>query len=753
MRSNQRHRGWNLPLSKNILLTAIGCAAVLAAGVAHAGTLDPQLEMVRSWATHNDANPTEGVSRAANEGEILLPTQLDRATAESRLGVLIRGSVSRSELEALGVSVGTQAGTITTAIAPLGVIDRIASLAGVEQVQLSNMLRPQTDVSMHEINADILWGSEPPNFSGLSGDRVVVGIVDTGVDIDHADFRTSSNKTRIKYAWDQSWSGTPPPGFNYGVQYTESQINAGQASSMRDFDGHGSHTAGIAAGNGRATGQGLPNYRYVGVAPEAYLVVVKTNFTENGIIDGVNFVFQKAASLGRPAVVNLAVGTHEGAHDGTSFLDEAISALAGPGKIICAAAGNYGLEQVHASVNLGTNQTSTVSMVIPPYNETTLSPENVVLEGWHPGNASFRVRLTSPSGYSTGWIEPGNSSGSMTNNDGTMILDNATTSNRLGAKQIMIGIWRNNQTSPHPAEGTWQITMTRKSGTSSGVCDWWVSSWFLSSINEPHFPNHDPSMTITSPATGDDVISTGAYSTKVQWTNGNGQTSSYFGTPLSVVADFSSQGPRRDGRAAPDVVAPGYGVMAALSSDANASYVFRDQDLVHRIDKGTSQASAHTAGAVALLLEDDGGLTPDEVRTLLRVRAATDSYTGSTPNPEYGYGKLDLIESSTAVPEVVLPSRFAFAEPMPNPSFNSTRFRFALSAADVATGGALKLEIFDAQGRRVRALPGAWIEGEQILQWDGRNAQGQRAPSGVYFARLVVGELATVRKVIRAATE
>ena len=56
-----------------------------------------------------------------------------------------------------------------------------------------------------------------------------------------------------------------------------------QSLPEEDCDGHGTHVAGIAASNGRAAPYGT----YIGVAPQADLVVVKSDFNLAHIIDGV----------------------------------------------------------------------------------------------------------------------------------------------------------------------------------------------------------------------------------------------------------------------------------------------------------------------------------------------------------------------------------------------------------------------------------------------------------------------------------
>jgi subtilisin family serine protease len=594
-----------------------------------------------------------------------------------------------------------------------------------------------------------MWGGSPPFLSGITGRNVVVGIVDSGLDLTHGDFKTSTGGTRVKYAWDQTWTGTKPVGFNYGAEYTESMINSGQASSFRDNDGHGTHVTGIAAGNGRATGNGQPDYRYVGIAPEADLVIVKTNFTDAGVIDGVNYIFQKAASLGKAAVVNLSVGTQKGGHDGSSALDVAISALAGSGKLVTAAAGNYGNVGVHKRINLAAGGNATVPIIVPAYTPTTVAPENLFVEGWYNSPSTvLQVKLRSPSGYESGWIGVGGSSGYITVGDGSYIVDNGLITNSRGAKLISISIYRASTTTPHPAAGTWSLYVNRVGGT-SGICDFWVSSWKLSTTVSPSFGSPDFAMSITSPATGDNVIATGAYSTKSQWTNGSGGTSSYGSVPLKSVADFSSHGPRRDGTRKPDIVAPGYGIAAALSTTAPTSNTNKVLDQVHYMRIGTSQANAHTTGVLALLLQQNRWLTPQSARQELTARADVDSYTGSVPNDLYGYGKLDMIATVSGV-ELVPPAVFHFAGPYPNPAVDRATFEFTLSNADITdTKEAVSIRIYDLSGRLVADTEQPAEAGRHEWTWTGESTNGGGVAGGVYFARLQVGSRASAIKFVK----
>jgi minor extracellular serine protease Vpr len=724
--------------------------------------LDAHLRAIMEQAernAHSSASPDALAPGALVPGEDPLPLNVNyqRALPSSTVDLIIEGDVDRAQLEAIGVAVNTQIVGVTTAQAPIALLPALLEVPGLVRVSAAARIEPMLDVSADEVDADMVWGGNPPSYTGSTGRNVVVGIVDTGLDLTHADFRNAQNNTRVKYAWHQSAPGTPPAGFTYGAEFTEAQINSGAASSsFWDSDGHGTHISGIAAGNGRATGNGQPNYQYVGVAPEADLVLVKVNTIESGLIDGVNYVFQKAAAMGKKAVVNLSWSSGFGPRDGSYAMDRSISALTGPGKLVTAAAGNSGNLSIHARTNLAAGASGTVQIVIPSYTVNTLDAEYAVFEGWHDLNTSFDIRLRSPSGIQTNLLTPGQNSGTLTTADGRIYVENDVASTTK-AKRIYIDLRRADVPLAHPKVGTWTLTLTRRSGAASGICDFWVSTWFLGTVTSPSFSGAtlDQTRKVTSPATADSVIATGAYATKVLWTNGTGGTSLYTGNPtIGAIAYFSSQGPRRDGVQRPDIVAPGYGVSAALSATiaASTSSTWKMPDLVHYIRFGTSRANAHTTGALALMLQTDPGLSPSKARLTLQRQARADGFTGTVPNATYGYGKLDLVSGGVTDTGDALAGQFSFAPPYPNPSLANASFEFSLSAGDLASGtNKVELRIVDVRGRLVATIQGAAQPGPQRLNWDGRTSEGMNAEAGVYFAHLVVGSKESVRKFVRVA--
>ena len=214
---------------------------------------------------------------------------------------------------------------------------------------------------------------------GLTGRGVLVAVIDSGIDYTHPDFRNEDGTTRIVALWDQtasrqgevqqesggeipdtvqsesgeSYTNTPPEGYLDGILYTRERIDAalrgertaegGSLVPSEDLSGHGTHVAGIAAGNGRASGG-----RYRGVAYESDLLVVKLGGTQadpfpqtTNLMTAVDFCVRYAANVGQPLGINLSFGNNEGAHDGKSLLETYLDTAALYGRTcICIGTGN-----------------------------------------------------------------------------------------------------------------------------------------------------------------------------------------------------------------------------------------------------------------------------------------------------------------------------------------------------------------------------------------------------------------------------
>jgi subtilisin family serine protease len=580
-------------------------------------------------------------------------------SGEEVVSVILRGSVATSVLRAIGVNVQSEIGDLRTARVPLSALPALVRLPGVDRISLGYRLKPHLDVSVPETEANLKRAQSPPLW-GWYGKNVIVGIVDTGFDYQHDDFRNPDGTTRFYSIWDQNVSGTPPPAFGYGNECTTAQINAGTCSEIDDV-GHGSHVLGIAAGDGSATGNGEPQYTDVGMANGAQLIGVATTFFFADLVDGVNYIFQKAALLGKPAVVNLSLGTELGPHDGTMDFELGLDALTGPGKIVCSSAGNGEADQAHASQNISSG-TQVFKFQVPTYTPNGGGDNDyAAIDLWHSASNSYSVRVRRPAGALVGPVVKGGSTSASTT-DGQIIIDYTNTNDPNGNGQSEIYVEINDVLGTPPGIGTtWEVQLTTVAAPANPKVHAWMQSFLgpnglQTSFNNPAIV--DTTVIVSAPGTADSLITTAAYTSKYAWAAVDGNIYHFTGSvqPFQI-CPFSARGPRRDGVAKPDITAPGSAVLSVMSADANPPFDVSlvAPDAVHASLQGTSMASPHVTGAVAMLLQKYPTLTPSGAKALLASAARKEAYMGTLPNPRWGAGKLDLgalLCSDVAAPTV-----------------------------------------------------------------------------------------------------
>ena len=559
--------------------------------------------------------------------------------------MLLEGTVAPELLRAKGIEVGTVAGGRLTAHCPIDRLNALLETPGIDRVEISSRCEPTLDESAIELGLPSVRTVPPPSFTGQTGAGTIVGVVDGGFDYQHDDFKKADGTTRFLSIWDQTVSGTPPSGFSYGTEWNAAQIGDGSAT-VTDVIGHGTHVLGIAGGDGSATGNGKPAFRYVGVAPEADLVCVKTTYMTADIIDGVNYIFQRAAALGKKAVVNLSLSTQEGPHDGTHTFDTFINALTGPGKIVVASVGNRQQDALHGQITLSGTTPQSMTLDVPAYTRNQ-GPGNdyMVFSGWYEGGDQVSLTIVTPGGTTIGPIAMGTESIDNNTADGYINAYNATTTPTNGDHEIYAEIYDDNANKA-PATGTWTFTFTPVSLGSTGRVDMYLGTVQLGAVGvRGHFVQGlVVGGVIGSPAAADSVIGVAAHNLKDCWDAADG--SSWCFNPVPTVGDiapFSSQGPLRDGRIKPDLSAPGYGVAAAKSADYSPDIRSVMTDGVHFVQAGTSMSTPQVTGTVALLLAQPtwAGAGPSAMKARLRGTARSDAFTGVVPNVAWGAGKLD----------------------------------------------------------------------------------------------------------------
>ena len=191
---------------------------------------------------------------------------LSWTNGEPMVGSFIKVEGSLDELQSLGVKVHSRIGNIITADLPLRRLPEITALSEVLRIETAKPVELDLNVAAPMVNAPLAR-----NSFGLTGKGVIIGMVDSGLDLANEDFKDNEGKTRVLYLWDQTDNLGPHPWeYDYGTEWTKNDIDQGNCRQTAT-SGHGTYTTGIAAGSGKETGNGIPQYTYVGVAPEEEL--------------------------------------------------------------------------------------------------------------------------------------------------------------------------------------------------------------------------------------------------------------------------------------------------------------------------------------------------------------------------------------------------------------------------------------------------------------------------------------------------
>jgi subtilisin family serine protease len=605
--------------------------------------------------------------------------------------------------------------------------------------ELAAMVRSEPGVKLHwsppryalvDEADEWVGGSAFRDQTGSTGQGVIVGIVDTGVEVGHGDLRHADGTSRIRYLVDFSrpparrqrelesqygCDGAAECAIYSGRDLDELLDNGVTGDEPSDTYGHGTHVASLAAGNGLSAARP----RYVGIAPQADLIIARvsrtsgTSIFDADIVQATRFVFEQAERLGMPAVVNLSLGSDFGAHDGGSALEQALASLVGPdfpGRAIVVAAGNSG--GLYAGLDNGLPEPLGVhtEVHIPHHSEAKIpivTPTEA--QGGSPGGTIYAWLAFRPGDYVKVAVDDGDEAWIP-----EILPGEASTFRRSGFEGTVFNGPSSPETSIEVGDHNAVVTIDgdfpagrrftlRLSGHGTARV-WLQGSGGVSPDTSLGvlLARAQKSGTINIPAAHPDLIAVGASVNRNRWRDA-------FGKPFLVgqegsddlatvdgTAYFSAAGPNALGVIKPDLVAPGQYVVGAMGTSADprnndGTGVFASQgrcgdpddyecfvvDDEHAVTSGTSMAAPIVSGAVALLLEQRPELTQPTIRALLQAGARRLSGPVSTEQ-QLGAGALDLIGTLAALEAEFTPlsrppgpsSRIVLGSPLAGPDPN-----------------------------------------------------------------------------------
>lgn len=558
-------------------------------------------------------------------------------------------------------------------------VDRVRALAQYPAVQsfefsfeqgrlMNDSMRVKNHIN--EIQQGLL-----PLAQGYDGEGVIMGIIDSGMDWQHPDMLDENGNTRVLKYWDQTLAvnGQTPQPYGYGQVWDSTQINAGLMTSVDQpqYYGHGTTVTGTAAGNGLANG------RHKGVAPKSDMIIVSSRFSGNfraSVADAVKFIFDEAAALGRPVVINASLGTYLGSHDGKDasalFIDQMLEERGG--RVMVAAAGNSnGYAPYHLRTEVGADTTFTWFL---RNGNSSFGYPTAFMEVWADVADLQNVQYSVGGDRINPLIYRGRTPfHNITENLGNVITDTlrSFSGNRLAVVQYFAAQRGDQyQLQVMIAQPDSSNIRFRFNTTGSGAFDCWGSTQFgISNLLSTGLPTVEafPAMTnyvmpdndqhiVDSWACSPKVLAVANYFNETSYTNSLGDQLTIPGTEGDMTFT-SSKGPARSGLQKPDVAASGDITFSAAPLDWIATLVGSNDSRLaeggmHLRNGGTSMASPVVAGLAALYLQRCPNAPYSEVIAAIHATARDDGFTGAVPNNSWGYGKLDgfaaLINSTQA---------------------------------------------------------------------------------------------------------
>lgn len=655
---------------------------------------------------------------------------MKHATKQQLLSAIVSTTADARQVARQIVADGHRASAITsttlTVRATADYLRQLSRREGVDYIKQSQQMQPLMEQARAMSNVDMVHSGEGLE-TPFTGRGVIIGVVDQGFEYRHIAFLDDKNQPRVRAIWNR-WG------------YGEGKDGEPTTTIPATGDGitstaHATHVAGIAAGSR------ISENPWYGIAPEAELLMVPSEFNTAEVLEDVRWIADMARSEGKPWVVNMSFGSNMGSHDGAdpSFLplDDIITEQ--PGGMIVAGIGNDGEQTIHASHTIGTGP---ASLLVQPGNY------GVMVDLWCQTPDSVSHITIRPYIYDDGARE---------------YLDDDIVE-QIVTHEIAPFNKKEHYTIIAPAQAIRSygnnaimgIELTGDEGTPLHA--WTTTMWgAFKLLREPDCIVPDNEYTVMQPAHAmrHGIAVTAYNSTKIyDNVKGHQQTSPY--GEVGDICSFSNRGPVLHGTPQPTVAAPGAMIISSLSKyeqgfSKDAPHITGDvkrglKHFYYGAYAGTSMATPMVTGSVALWLQANPQLTHEQIHQILRQSSHMPEGVETNHdgwNPQWGFGQLDTYEGLKLALVLAQGSNAIVALQGSQAPFTLKKqpgqWRILLNNSEPwATLTLSDLGGHVVQSRRM----GAMQQGDEVV------ADFSRLSPGVYMLRLHTASADMIRKVV-----
>lgn len=588
-----------------------------------------------------------------------------------------------ADFEELGLEIADGDNGIVLCHIPMDRVEEVAALPYVVSISFGQQAYPLMDKA--RVTSTVKQVHEGTGLDkAYTGAGVVTGLFDTGIDGDHINWLDANGNSRVLSAG----------------RVVNGRVSSGSFTTDNKNETHGTHVLGIMAGSYMGQGEfagSTGNIPYYGVAYGSDIVITGGDLTDANILAGVKHVIDNAKEEGKPAVVNLSIGTNVGSHDGSSDFCRKLDTY-GQDAIIVISAGNEG------DIKMGVGKTFTaddkvLTTSIYPTDASTGKKVSKVSK-WA-GNVAFYASDSRPFKFAIAVMD-------LDKPSDPQIIDQYVIAESTAGKTTYVGGSPSTASKYEPLEdfdyafdsNSYMKVSTNVNAVSQSYfanVDFSVSMGsendgcvvaFIIEGNEGQsvrgyvnstgaskytyngqFSRRGISLwadgecngTINDMACGHNVICVGSYTSRNTWpllSSGKDYMGFVSSFPVNDISDFSSYGTLADGRNLPHVCAPGAFIVSSYSSyymdsqnvsESSADIVakaYDADDFEHYWGRmqGTSMASPYAAGVIALWLEANPNLGVADVVDIINKTSKKDSYTNKGDAVQWGAGKIDAYE-------------------------------------------------------------------------------------------------------------